>query len=28
MIACEEDGDLEIIDSVLFSKISKDMVKP
>jgi len=28
MIACEEDGDLEIIDAVLFSKISKDMVKP
>jgi predicted ABC-type ATPase len=28
MIACEEDRDLEIIDSVLFSKLSKDMVKP
>ena len=28
MIACEEDGDLEIIDSVLFSKLSKDMVRP
>jgi len=26
MIACEEDGDLEIIDSVRFSKLSKDMV--
>ena len=28
MIACEEDGDLEIIDSVRFSKLSKDMVRP
>ena len=28
MIACEEDGDLEIIDAVLFLEISKDMVKP
>lgn len=28
MIACEEDRDLEIIDSVLFSKLSKDLVKP
>jgi predicted ABC-type ATPase len=28
MIACEEDRDLEIIDSVLFLKLSKDMVKP
>ena len=25
MVACEEDGDLEIIDPVLFSKLSKDM---
>ena len=25
MIACEEDGELEIIDPVLFSKLSKDM---
>ena len=28
MIACEEDEDLEIIDAALFSKVSKDMVKP
>ena len=28
MLACEEDGDLEIIDPVLFSKLSKDMVRP
>ena len=27
MVACEEDGDLEIIDPVLFSKLSKDMVR-
>ena len=27
MVACEEDGDLEVFDSVLFSKLSKDMVK-
>jgi len=27
MIACEENGDLEIIDSVLFSKLSNDMVR-
>ena len=27
MIACEEDGDLEVFDSVLFSKLSKDMVR-
>ena len=26
-VACEEDGDLEVFDSVLFSKLSKDMVK-
>jgi len=28
MIACEENGDPETIDAVLFSEISKDMVKP
>jgi len=27
MVACEEDGDLEVFDSVLFSKLSKDMVR-
>jgi len=27
IIACEEDGDLEVFDSVLFSKLSKDMVR-
>ena len=26
-VACEEDGDLEVFDSVLFSKLSKDMVR-